>query len=413
MKAQQIKAFILGVGCLALSAMPAAAEQIKDSYHPTVNGSLVTLIKDNSLTQKLGGRLIDMDVWAGEFIEFDDNLFNTRTDQRDDVIFSTAAGLLIQGKQEEAWDFRVEGQTQYNSYAEYDEYDGFEGFFRSQGSIEIAPALSVRALFNYDRTYDNIRGVQDIYAKNTFTTGAGVTVSPSPYMDVDLDYTFYTLRRNDEAVKDQEYNEHNAVLRPSYKVTPNTTAYAQFGAGTIDPLNDVMNGADQYATALGLSWAYKDTATLVAELGYKHMEFDTQGTIKGDDSHGSVTGRLSASYGFTTDWTTGLELSYAPAYGGISTSASNSNYVDRTMFSGFLTYSPGAGRFTASLKPFYTYNDPSNNDTYVECGANLGVSYVVTDWFNVNAGYTYSVTDYEGQGAYDRNTVSLGVAVTF
>ena len=69
-----MKTMVKGALCaeavaLALAATAVnAAEQVKESYHPTVNGSPVTLMKDNLITQKLGGRLVNLDVYAGEVI---------------------------------------------------------------------------------------------------------------------------------------------------------------------------------------------------------------------------------------------------------------------------------------------------------------------------------------------------------
>lgn len=417
MKTLNWKALFLGVGALAISVLPVQAKQIKESYHPTVNGSPVTLIKDNALTQALGGRVIDMDVWLGEFVKFDDNIFNTRTDKKNDTIFSTAAGMLVQGQQKDVWAFRVEGQLQRNDYAEHRDYNGFEGFIHSQGSVDFSPALSARAMLNYDNTYDNIRNVEEIYGMQKLLAGTGISVRPSPFFGMDLDYSYFTQHRFDDAVKNQEYDEHSIALRPSYALSPNTVVYLQLNTAFTAPVKEkAMNKATQYGGMAGIAWTYKDTAKIIAEVGYKHMQFDDNAkmNVKDDtEQYGSVTGHLRGEYSFTTDWTTGVDVSYAPTYSGVSSSASGSNYLKRVMTSAFLTYSPGEGRFTASLKPYYLHNTPSENDAWAEYGVNVGVTYVVTEWFNVNAGYTLSATDYENEDAYARNAVTLGMALTF
>lgn len=388
--------------------------QIKEDFHPYVNGSPVTLIKDNMLTQALGGRILNVDVWTGEFVKFDDNIFNTSSDKKSDTIFSTAAGVLMQGEQKDVWKFRVEGQIQRNEYVEHDEFSGYEGHLNSLGSVDFSPALGARVKFDYSNTYDNQRNVEDIYARRKIATGGGLSLRPSPFFGVDLDYTYFAQRRDDEVVKYQEYDEHTLTLRPTYALTPNTAVYMQFDATDITPLKERYNHSSGFDALFGVAWMYKDTAKVIAEAGYKNMSFGNDHKIRDtEDNHGSFIGRLRAEYSFTTDWTAGLDFGYAPAYSADTNNASQSNYVDRFTSSAFLNYSPGGGRFTFSLRPFYISTKPSENDMFTEYGVNAGVSYVVTDWFNVNAGYTVSAVKYEKEDAYTRNMVTLGAALTF
>lgn len=418
MKAKLMKKYIVGVACVAsvgVAVLPAQAEQFKGGT-ATVNGSPVIMMKDNRITQALGGRLIDMDVWAGEFMSFDDNIYNTSSDKKSQTILATAAGFSVTGNKDNLWSFSVQGQTQYNDYLEDSEFDGFEGFLHAKGSVEFSPALTARALVNYDNTYDTQRDVEDIYVKHTFTTGAGVTLSPSPFMDFDVDYTYYTLRREDDAVKGQEYNEHTIALRPSYDLTPFLKGYLQFAVSDITPLSDEMNDSTSYSVAVGAAWAFKDTGSINASIGYKQMTFGSGGnSISADnkDDYGSMTVNVGVTSELAPDWSAGINLGYAPTYGGSDTSASNSNAIESWTSSASLKYSPGAGRFVASFAPFYNYSAPSADDDYAKYGFNIGASYVVTEWFNVNAGYTYSVTDYAGESGYDRNEITLGLAITF
>ena len=117
---------------------------------------------------------------------------------------------------------------------------------------------------------------------------------------------------------------------------------------------------------------------------------------------------------FTPDWTTGFDIAYAPAYGAVTSNSSDSNYIERLTSGLFLTYSPGEGRFKFEATPYSPITRLLKNVKFTrKYGLGLGVSYVVTDWFNVNAGYRYSVTDYADQSSYDRNQITLGAALTF
>ena len=413
-----------GLSTLALALLGFAgsvqAEQVKDPYHPQVNGSPITLMKDNMLTQSLGGRLVDLDVWVGEFIKFDDNIFNTSENKKNDVIYSTAAGFKMEAQQKETWKLRLEGQMQYNAYGEHNEYNGMEGYVHAAGSVDFSPALSARVSLNYDNTYDNVRNVSDIYALHQYAASAGVSIKPSPFAGLDVDYAFFAQRRDVSEMDYQNYNEHTVSLRPYYDITPNTTLYMQISGSQAQPSEDEAgiraleaNTSQSFTALAGAAWKYKDAAKLYAEAGYKYMHFDDSGAIRDDDDVSRPVFRLGGEYALNADWNTGLNVSYLPMYGAVTSNAARSNYLDRTQVAAFLAYSPGAGRFTAKLSPYYSQNTPSVDESYKEYGAHLGLTYSVTDWCNVSAGYRYSVTDYDNDSPYDRNAVTFGVAATF
>ena len=404
---------ILATWCLTTS-VHAEPEQIKDPYHPTVNDSPITLMKDNMITQALGGRLVDLDVWVGEFFKFDDNIFNTSEDKEADTIFSTAAGFKMEAIQKNVWSVRLEGQLQHNAYGKNSEYNGFEGYFHGRGSVDFSPALSARVFANYDSTYDTVRDEQDIFVLHRYSAGGGISLRPSPFAGVDIDYAYTGQRREVSRMDYQNYDENSISVRPYYDITPNTSIYLQLGVAQADPTQDWYNTSQMLSAVLGAAWHYKDTANLFAEAGYRYMHFNGNGDVSDDiDSVDRPILRAGGGLALTSDWQTGAEVSYMPVYSAVSTSARNSNYIDRTQASAFLSYSPGAGRFTAKLSPFYRINEPSNDVSYREYGALLGVSYSFTDWLNVSAGYRYSVTDYDDDAPYDRNSVTFGVAATF
>ncbi len=415
MMKRQMKILFAGLGMLAFSALSAqAGEPIKDPYTPRVNGAPITLMKDNMVTQALGGRLVDLDLWVGEFVKYDDNIFNTKSNKESDTVMSTAAGFLMQAEQKDVWQLRMEGQIQRNDYLDNSKYSGFEGYFHSKGSVDFSPALSARLTANYDNYYDNMRNVEDIYAMHQFTVGTGVSVKPTPFFGVDVDYAYFGQRRDVSMLEYQDYDEHTVSLRPAFALSPNTVIYTKFDAGQAKPKINHYNTSQSYAGLVGVAWTYRDTAKVIAEAGYKYMHFDDNGTIKDTSkSKSSMTGHLRAEYGFTPDWTTGFDIAYAPAYGAVTSNSSDSNYIERLTSGLFLTYSPGEGRFKFEATPYFSHNAPSENVNYKEYGLGLGVSYVVTDWFNVNAGYRYSVTDYADQSSYDRNQITLGAALTF
>lgn len=405
-------AAVLSLFCLA---GPAAAEQIKESYHPMVNGSPITLLKDNMLTQALGGRMVNLDVWAGEFMKYDDNIYNTRHHQESDTIWTSAAGFKMDIDQKDVWNISMVGQLQYNEYVNHTDVSGWEGFFNAKANAEFSPALSARVELGYEAERDEgDRDEEDVYTLNRFNGGIGTTLKPSPYAGIDIDYSYYGQRADVTEREYRDYDEHSVTLRPFYDITPYITLYLKASGSYIDPKKDICNSGETFSGMLGAAWKYKDEARLFAEVGAKYMHFDDEGTIEDDDD--SVTRpifRVGGDLALSPEWKTGFEVSSMPLYASVATSSRTSNYLDRIRGNLFVSYSPGAGRFTFTVDPYYALTEPSANTSYADYGVHAGISYVVTEFFNVSAGYRYSVRKYSDESSYDRNIVTVGCALTF
>lgn len=417
------------VGMVGLSVSVLAAEQIKESYHPQVNGSPVTLIKDNLITQKLGGRLVNLDVWAGEFIRHDDNIFGQADNQVSDTIYTTAVGFHMQAEDKDRWKVVTTGQLQRNHYSSNHEYSGFEGFFHSQGSIDFSPALSARFVANVDKTYDNVRGERDIFGLTQYAVGVGTSVRPSPFFALDLDYRFYAQRRESGYLEYQQYDEHTVSARPVYAITPNTSIYTQLTYAKALPkmgdLSGVTKNLGDYGRnftdtesltwVAGFGWRLREDAKFYGEAGLIHMSFGDNGLTAADPS-GSTTRpnvRIGGDIALNSDWKVGFETAYTTTVSAVTTNAATSKYIRSLRLVSKVTYSPGAGRFTTIVTPYYAKNRPSYNTNYTELGIGIGATYCIKDWVNVSAGYRYARVEYADGVEYGRNTATLGVAITF
>lgn len=409
------KAQLVTLVSMCMSALPADAEQIKETIHPTVNGSPVTLLVDNMLTQALGGRMLNLDVWAGEFVRYDDNIFYTNEQKTNDIIFSTAAGVLLQAEEKDLWSTKIEAQFQHNRYKDYSEFNGIEGFLHSEGEFVVSPALSARAHFNFDKSYDNVRHEKDIFDTQTYAAGLGVTVSPSPYLNIDVDYGYFGQRREQAILKYSEYDENSISVRPSYAITPNTTVYVQGSLGLVGSKGNWYSDVTTNSAVAGIAWRYRDTANLYGEIGTTHMAFDSNGLLL-DHRDGSVTKpnlRIGGKLAITEDTEISAELSYAPQIGATTTQSRDSAYVETVRASATAQYSPGAGRLTVTATPFVTNNKPSNNVEYREYGVTFGTTYCVTDWLNISGGYRVTQMKYADASAYSRQQITLGIVGAF
>lgn len=412
MKADLIRKYSIGAVCaVSLCMASLSAHAAGDDFMPTYNSAPIL----TGLADTLDMDNIKVNFWLGEFMTYESNLFNTKENQAKDTSLNTVVGANIVGGVEKVWSLNVTTQLEQTTYLTRSDYDGLEGSISAKGSATFSPALSVRSVVQYANTSDYIRDEEDIYQKHAFTLGFGTTLSPSPFMNMDVDYTYYTVRRNDEPVKDQEYNEHTIALRPSYAISPFLRAFVQLALTETDPLSNAMNESTSYSASLGLSWAYKDTGNITASLGYKYMDFGSGGTEITDSKSdtASMTASLSASSELDINWSAGLNVGYAPTYGGSDTSASKSNSIESYTSSAYLQYKSGSGHFFAKFSPYYNYSEPSADDNYAKYGVGLGLGYEVYEWLKLSGGYSFAVTDYEGESPYSSSTFTFGVAVTF
>ncbi len=398
----------------ALAGAALSAEQVKEDYHPNVNGSPVTLIKDNVISQMLGGRTTNLDLWAGEFVRYDNNIYNTSSDTSD-VVLTTAAGAYFQTGEKGAWNAEIVGQALYNVYTDHSDYNGYEGLLHAKGSIVISPAMEIHANLGYDRTYDNVRNIKDIYDNDFYTAGAGVSLMPTPYLKIDVDYG-YAGQRRDSALDYAEYDEHSINVKPSFAVTDNTSIYLRVSEILVNSKGGWYGDATMTNAVFGTAWRYRDAGRIYGEVGLTYMDFDKAGSTTIDYQDESKTRpsiKFGAEFAINADWKVGADVSYAPQVGATTTSSKDSAYVDRFMLAAHAAYSPGAGRFTLMLTPFWSDVDPSNNVAYREWGGTFGATYCFQDWINGSFGYRYTNTKYDDASSYDRHVVMAGLAITF
>ena len=411
-----MKKITVAVLAASVCGAVAAADQIKDSYHPSVNGSPITLMKDNLITQQLGGRWLDVDVWVGDFVKYDDNLF-AKGEKNEEIINSVAAGFKAQGSEAEAWELRLEGQIQHNDYKNYGDFDGEEGYFRANGKLNLSPALSLNGGLSYDSSLDNDHGannVNTLYRVDKIGAMAGMTVKPTDLFGLDLNYAYFNQRRDDQGEL-QDYDENSLSARVFHQYSHNLTVYTQMNYAKAEPKgNNTHPETDVYAGNLGMSWQYMDAANFYAEVGVKYMDFDLkEGWADRADDVTRATFRAGTNFDLDADWKLGANLSWGPAVGSMTSASGASNYSDQIALSASAMYSPGAGRLTVKAAPYFNLTDPSHDEKYTETGLNFGVSYSVTDMLNVSAGYRYSYTNYDVKSDFSRNVVTLGVAGTF
>lgn len=400
---------------LMLVPLPAmAAQGMTEPYRPSVGGAPVTLIKDNPLTLALGGRLFDFDVWAVQALRFDDNIYQSAEFRTADLIRTTGAGFKLTGEERERWKLRLEGQLEYHSFADHPRHDGAEGFVRSQASAELSPGLGLRMGAEAERCYDTMRHEQSISPVERWSASGGVILRPSPYAGLSAEYRCFAQRHDISRMGRQDYDEHTLTLRPYHEITPHASLYALASVSQFQPCTGWYGRSLASSLSLGLHWAFRDAARVLAELGVMHMSFEDGGQTA--DTSGGVTRptlRLSAELALDHDWTAGLELSSQPAAGAVSSNAVDSRWIDRFQAAAFLSYAPGEGRFMARISPFFRRGEPSCDAAWREYGFALGLSWGLTSWCSASVGWRCFVIDYSDQRPYGRNQITVGLGAAF
>ena len=156
-------------------------------------------------------------------------------------------------------------------------------------------------------------------------------------------------------------------------MTDNTRLYVQAAYEMADARGGWFHDTDTLTGVVGAAWTYRDTARLYGEVGAAYLDIDSNGSAFVDyagDTKTRPVARVGGELALTADTKVTGDVSYAPSISATSTNARQSSYIDTVRVAAGVLYSPGAGRFTATATPYYTYNKPSNsvNAKYREFG---------------------------------------------
>ncbi|WP_446423932.1 hypothetical protein [Mailhella sp.] len=383
-----------------------AAERLTESFRPSVDGVPLTLA--------LGGRLLDLDVWAVQALRWDDNIYQSAEFRTEDLIRTTGAGFKLAGEERGLWKIRFDGQLEYHSFTDHPCHNGAEGYLRSQVSAQLSPALGLRLAAEAERQYDTMRHEQSISPVDRCSVSGDLVLRPSPYAGLEAGYRCSVQRHDISRMGRQDYDEHTLTLRPYHELSPYTTLYALASLSQNLPCTDWTGRSLASSLSLGLQWACRDAARVSAELGLMHMSFEDGGQTAQPDS--GVTRpvlRLSAELALDHAWTAGLELSSRPTVGAVSSNAVRSRWIDRILCTAFLGYAPGEGRFMARLSPFFRRGEPSCDAGWREYGFTLGLSWGLAAWCRASVGWRCFVIDYSDQRPYGRNQITVGLGAAF
>ena len=430
--AEEVRTVFLTLPCgVLLSAMPdlalilmltvsllvplplLAAERLTESYRPSVDGVPVTLMKDNPLTLALGGRLLDLDVWAVQALRWDDNIYQSAAPRTEDLIRTAGAGFKLAGEERGLWKLRLEGQLEYHSFTDHPCHNGAEGYLRSQISAQLSPAMGLRLAVAAERRYDTMRHEQSISPVDRCSVSGGLALRPSPYAGIEAGYRCSVQRHDISRMGRQDYDEHTLTLRPYHELSPYTTLYALASLSQNLPCTD-WNGASLASSLLlGLQWAFYDAARVFVELGVMHMSFEEGGQSADTGGVTRPVLRMGAKLALGHAWATGLELSSLPAVGAVSSNAVGSRWIDRTQCEAFLCYASGEGRFMARISPFFRRGKPSCDAGWREYGFMLGLCWGLATWCSASVRWRCFVIDYSDQRPYGRNQITIGLGVAF
>ncbi|MBQ9240684.1 MAG: hypothetical protein IJ164_05015 [Duodenibacillus sp.] len=424
---------ILCVLAAAAAVSLSAEAAVRESVTPSVHGLSVPLMRDNLITQKLGGRILNLDLWAGEFAGYDSNVFSTRSAKRSSMINTSAGGFVLQARQSGTWGLTMQGQIERVNYKSVHSANRTQGRVRASADASFSPALSVHGSAGYSRGFDRIREQSRFYRINRYHAGTGLTLSPTPYLSVSADYGFAANRRTDRVLKYAEYDRHTVSLRPSYRITDHTSTYVLLAASKISMQERHYSDSTNLSALWGLSWNYRETG-VTAELGATVMRFESNGNRSLVDEVGKnkTAPRLSLAGGLCPwqDWRIRAAASWSSAIGADSTNTPHSAYFEVKRVSAEIGYSPNAGyipfenrsihesldaaRLVLSVSPFYAKVSPSSSRdaSWREFGGELKGSYKAADWISISAKYLFTNTKFNDDARFYKHQVMLGLALT-
>ena len=395
-----------------------AAVGILEPALPFYAGIPIPLQLDNAITQALGGRALNLDLYGGEFLTIDDNIFGSSQRRKHDAIWTSMGGLKMRYTTDE-YNYGVAGQLMWHEFDKYGDESDWEGNIGGDVALTLSPAVALRAYGTTARTSiprgPDLPGVEQ---RDDYTAGAVLTLLPTDSFGVDIGYDYYTKDNRENGAAAQEYYDQAAWVKPAYALTDNAQVYVRLTEGWVRyDANPVISDGEYTEGVLGYFWKYRDTMSLNIEGGIQHREYDpARRGIEIDDVTGQVI-RGNGVYAFSREWAVGASVVHQPGEASDDEEgrigAVRSNYVVRTSWSPYLQYRPTA-RLRCLVGPSWTHGNPENGPSYDVRGLSLSVSYAFTDWLSAGASYTYGKTEYDtGGNSRSRNRVNLGLMLMF
>ena len=216
--------------------------------------------------------------------EFNDNLFFTENDEKDDYITTVSAGLeLIERTQR--LDLDLSAKVSPFFYADYDDLDDVDQNYSGRVNYQISPLFGINANALYDVSNRRDRDIEtaglvltnDERKHQDYGLGFDYTLTEKASMKISLGYLQDTW--DTETLDQQDLEDYRANLNFLYNLSQwwsSTTGRLNFGFERyrFELLNIETSDTDAYFGTIGVQHWFSETVNLIVDLGVQYTDSD-------------------------------------------------------------------------------------------------------------------------------------------
>jgi len=216
--------------------------------------------------------------------EFNDNLFFTENDEKDDYVTTVLAGLeLIERTQR--LDLYLSATVSPFYYADYDEFDDVDQNYLGRVGYQISPLLGIKANALYDVSNRRDRDIEtaglalsnDERKRQDYGLGFDYTLTEKASMALSLGYLKDTWDTED--LDQQDLEDYRAGLNYIYNLSQwwaSTTGRLNFGFERyrFEWLNTETSDTYSYSGTIGAQHWFSETVNLIVDLGVQYTDSD-------------------------------------------------------------------------------------------------------------------------------------------
>ena len=375
---------------------------------PEFNGIEIPTLKFNKLSEVIGDNRVDADVYLGQYLIFDDNIYKSGSNKVSDEIHATVVGASIMFSEEDLYDVTL--STQFRNL-DYHVADSDEFFYDLDltGNFKINEMLKTGFSVGLNQA-DESEGPGEEASSLTQYASAYLDITPTEQFGLYLSVKGTDLDNKVTADKSDDYISHELSAMPYLKFeTGKIGLRYTYGQKNFD--RDLQSDALWNEYAIVFEKQLSEKISLDGEFGYHMRTYKSKSSASradGDNSWQGFVGALGVNYDMTEKLS--LNARYAHTIGDGSTI---SNYVRADRISLGAVYTP-ITELKLKAGTYMEKSMESNGEDYDMYGASLSATYSLNEYFALGASYSLEKKDSAFvNDDYINNVITIGVSASF
>jgi opacity protein-like surface antigen len=361
---------------------------------------------------------------------WDDNIFNTAEEEKEDLISTLTPGLLF--SMGDRYKFEIGYAIDMHAYSDYTDEDYTNQAAMAGMDLNFAGGLKLDVSDRYTDTKDvrpEVGQERSSHISNTFKAGAKYPF-PGKKLTVGLNYSQFYLKYDQEENKETNRSDDTPGVFVHYKFLPKMSLALEYTYTNTDYFDseDESTDADSVSQRWNVGLFWDATAKLSGKLstGWSIKEYDNSEDSDGNEYSDEDIWAVSVALGYKVTEKTSLSLRILRSLE--ETTYSGDNVAGEVSGASHYTNTGGKLGILQKLDPKVTlsagvgYNEHEYNN--LESGFdtrrddiidfNIGLDYDIRNWLSAGIGYSFSETDSNDEDRDERHSKAfVSIAAAF